>query len=670
MNKRDIPSFAATKSRKRRSVSAATRDRPKAVQFLLPVWGHKYLTQFLEFGLPTLLAPGNIPAIAKELPSKFVFLTSAREADLLRVHPGVTCLESICDVECQEVDDLIAVDNASTTTTLAFARAVQRAGENMLDTCFFFLNSDYLVADGSLRNVLELMLNGASGVQAGNFQVVAEEAGLTFHSEFDRGSAHLRIEPRSLMSWSLRYLHPVTTANTVNFPLTHAMHSNRLFWRVDTNTLIGRFFLLHMICIRPEVTDFVVGSPCDYSFIPEMCPSNSVSVITDSDDYLVVEMQPRHHEQHYLMAGPACPSQLARSLAEWTTAHHRKNSESTFVFHAKDLPVGLDELLREADVFVGEVCRRLPKRPQPHRGHPFWIARRPTRMEQKKQTLSTTVGRIVYGCRYWVFGLPPRVRPFHPRWPDYRAILQTLSGLVRHPSDKIVIISSAPLVYSRWPASIADTVSLDFYRLLALDRTEYMPLASNFEGCVLILEGEELQHVGSLMARVRAMVVPGGFVLVATLNGRNLAIDESFNKAFVQNADRLFNLDAHVIAVSFTPITKLRYAVSRALLFLSRGLYQSSFFALPFIGIATMCMANLALLTGLGAIRRQKNLTLHGVLFSTACIALRLSNNKPQFPNFGPTPAAGYWHVARPRYANKKTLQSQQGAVGGKEIAI
>jgi len=45
---------------------------------------------------------------------------------------------------------------------------------------------------------------------------------------------------------------------------------------VDTETLIGRFYLLHMICIRPEVTDFVIGSSCDYSFVPEMCPSANI----------------------------------------------------------------------------------------------------------------------------------------------------------------------------------------------------------------------------------------------------------------------------------------------------------------------------------------------------------------------------------------------------------
>ena len=79
------------------------------------------------------------------------------------------------------------------------------------------------------------------------------------------------------MQWSLAHLHPATVANIVNARLSHNAHTNRLFWRVDQNTLLGRFYLMHMIAIRPEIADFVVGASCDYSFIPEMCPSGNVT---------------------------------------------------------------------------------------------------------------------------------------------------------------------------------------------------------------------------------------------------------------------------------------------------------------------------------------------------------------------------------------------------------
>jgi len=57
----------------------APRRPVKAVQMLLPVWGHRFIRQFLEFCLPTLLAPGNVPALATTLPCCFVIMTSAND---------------------------------------------------------------------------------------------------------------------------------------------------------------------------------------------------------------------------------------------------------------------------------------------------------------------------------------------------------------------------------------------------------------------------------------------------------------------------------------------------------------------------------------------------------------------------------------------------------------
>ena len=41
------------------------RPGAKAIRVLLPVWGEEFVGQFLEYSLPTLLAPGNIPALAQ-----------------------------------------------------------------------------------------------------------------------------------------------------------------------------------------------------------------------------------------------------------------------------------------------------------------------------------------------------------------------------------------------------------------------------------------------------------------------------------------------------------------------------------------------------------------------------------------------------------------------------
>ena len=184
-------------------VSRTGERGPQAVRLLLPVWGQRYLRRFFEFSLPTMIAPGNIPALAAALPCTFVFLTSAQDAELIAEHPGYRHLRTICRTEIVPIDDLITGDNHSTTITLAYERAV-RDGPAITDTCFLFLISDYLVADGSFRHVLARIQEGVSGVLAGNFQVTEEDAAPAFHSTFGSGGVALTLAPRALAAWAMR----------------------------------------------------------------------------------------------------------------------------------------------------------------------------------------------------------------------------------------------------------------------------------------------------------------------------------------------------------------------------------------------------------------------------------------------------------------------------------
>ena len=57
----------------RRPVAHELRAPPKAVKLLLCVWGYDYVRQFLECGLPTLLALGNVPALVAALPTSHTY---------------------------------------------------------------------------------------------------------------------------------------------------------------------------------------------------------------------------------------------------------------------------------------------------------------------------------------------------------------------------------------------------------------------------------------------------------------------------------------------------------------------------------------------------------------------------------------------------------------------
>ena len=110
------------------SASSAIRDvsreqvraAPKAAKVVLPVWGYKYARHFLTHGLPTLLAPGNIPALAQAVPTQFVLLTSLVDERYIRQSAPFRKLSKICPVEVRLIDHLITAGNSSTTITLAY----------------------------------------------------------------------------------------------------------------------------------------------------------------------------------------------------------------------------------------------------------------------------------------------------------------------------------------------------------------------------------------------------------------------------------------------------------------------------------------------------------------------------------------------------------------------
>jgi hypothetical protein len=511
------------------------RPPPKAFCVLLPVWGNAFITHFLAESLPTLLADGNLPALSKTLPTRFVFLTRAADVATFQVHPAYHQLRGTCQVEFLPIDDLIMSGNHTTTITLAWERAVRREGEAMLDIGFVFLVSDYVMANGSLATIARLMMGGTSAIQAGNFQLNEELAAPWLQERLATADTSLALDAREMVRWGLGCLHPATVANIVNYPLCHNTHTNRLFWHVDRNTLIGRFYLLHQICIRPERTDFVIGSSSDYSFVAEMCPSGNVAIITDSDDYFVAEVQPYGHEAHFIRFGPASIEQLAGSLSEWTTVRHRLNAQETIVFHAGALPARLPSVLAEADNFVKDVAPRLSA-PQPYRDHPYWIgaiAALNAAIAERQQSAAITkpesvvatrppsiLARLLRRVRLVLVGYPPQVTRIHPRWRDYRNLLAVCDELAIPSKRLLVCVTELARLTDRLRQRSPNVVSLSL-RDTSLVSAPVGAKKEQFDAALVEIADNDLGRIEKIILPILPLLVEGGEILLVVLsNGR------------------------------------------------------------------------------------------------------------------------------------------------------
>ncbi len=438
------------------------RPPPGNIEVLLPVWGERYIRDFLDYGLPSLLAPGNLPALSKLAPCTFVLLAPARDAAIIQSHKLWTRLLDCCSVRIAPIDDLIS-RSSSTVLTLAYALAIREARERALDTCFVPLVADYVMSDGSLLAVVKHVFAGASGVLAGNFQV-AREIALPLLEGGRGDNGVLAIAQRSLVEISFNALHRTTRDEIIGESRGARPETNRLFWRVDPHCMVGRFYLMHMIAIRPEIPDFRIAAPSDYSLIPELCPSGEIIRMTDSDDYFVVECQPQGDTAQAPAGDHIEPGSFARALAFWATAMHRENAHHALIFHSGALPPPVAETLVASDAFVKEVEANSVRPALPFRDHPVWrraldhhlaTAERSqdlTRLAMITADASLESRRgLASRLRAVLLGRAPYFRPWHPRWPDVRMLKQSLAAA----RGDVAFVSEAPARARGWLDSVA-----------------------------------------------------------------------------------------------------------------------------------------------------------------------------------------------------------------------
>jgi hypothetical protein len=355
------------------SGAMAAETRPK-VKFLLAVWGERYIAMSAAISVPSFLAPGNLPALAAVTDLEVLIMTAVDDVPIFRRTPAFQRLEALCPIRFIPIDELIVAVPPlyGFTLTQAFAHGIASVGAHQTSTHFVFMNADFVLADGSLRSLADRILAGHPCILAPSFRVDAEAAAATLRAAVDPASRALAMAPRPMVALALANMHPTSIAKTLTQDRLHCRSVNQLYWSVDAQTMVGHAHLLFMLCIKPERPLLRLVSYCDYAFVPEMVPSGRLSCLDDSDDFFMLELQATTHEQEALEPGPITREHALRSLAEWTTAMHRRAALFSFVLHAADPPPAAVRIRQEAATFIRALHADMPQ-PLDYVGHRHWM---------------------------------------------------------------------------------------------------------------------------------------------------------------------------------------------------------------------------------------------------------------------------------------------------------
>jgi hypothetical protein len=267
--------------------------------------------------------------------------------------------------------------------TLAYAKGILDLGDSAVGTYIMFMNADCVIASGSLKSIVPRIHDGYTIITVSSVRAIDGRPRAVLEQHIDSETGILSIQPRAMMRLANEHLHSTVTGRIVNdYRPVDSTYYHQIYWRISDDCLAARSFLLQALCFRVERVSQKVICSVDYGFLTEFCPNGRFCVISDSDEFLMMELQERDSESHWLRVAPhtrTLGGRLARlrreitfHAATWTTADQRRCASSTIYFHESDLPADLDQHVAPFNRFVDRILASLPP-PVSHVSHFQWL---------------------------------------------------------------------------------------------------------------------------------------------------------------------------------------------------------------------------------------------------------------------------------------------------------
>lgn len=319
-------------------------------------WGKPYLDLFLNVGLPTVLAPGNIPALTEEAEVSLCLITDVPGLRYLAKRPDFIRLTGLIKVQiiARSLDQGDPFDLLQDAHNLTIRRA-NRDGATII-----FLGPDFVMADGTLRRLLELRRMGYRAVHVLTPRLTAQSAtaALIAHKG-NRSQGAIQLSPRELVRLGLEHIHPIEkayfwTAGTTSFPI-------HVYREVGAKGFLANCFYLHPIMVRPRIRGVLPMGTIDADFTDRCCPRLTDSyVVTDTDEIACFELTRHEVEDTNSKERPPFARNVW-NLGRWASVnanpcfdshlHHWMVQQLIYV-HAEDLDQNWQESARLATRFA------------------------------------------------------------------------------------------------------------------------------------------------------------------------------------------------------------------------------------------------------------------------------------------------------------------------------
>ena len=335
-------------------------------------WGKAYVDKLLNYTIASVISQRNLPVLAREFDCEVAILTEESLFDYVRNHPVAQRLQAIAPLRLVPLDDLVGEPwQYGMTLSRAFHRGMADAGPDMTENYFLFLNADFVLADGSYERLIPQIRAGHPVILSPSYCTNGEQVSPMLDGA-RRPDRAITLGPRALARMILDNRHNTVRAKTVNQNLVHFRYMDQFYWDLDADTLLGFQMPVSLVAMRPEVALAEVTAFWDWGVVYDFCPSKKLTVLGDSDEFLMLELRGEAEHRDLIQFGRSPARAIASNLLGHITEYQVDNARLPLTLHASDVPPTVEHGRRSLERFRDEVLHHLPSAPIDHRGHPQW----------------------------------------------------------------------------------------------------------------------------------------------------------------------------------------------------------------------------------------------------------------------------------------------------------
>lgn len=263
------------------------------------LWGPWHLEIMERSTLPTLLAPGNLPALARRMAVRYRIATTPADRERISAWPIFRRL-----AETVEVDFVAEHETPDIIYHVEWYH--QAAAGARADAAFWLLvPPDVAWSDGTLSHVADAIEAGKSAIAMPYLRVVSETC-LPEIVRCGRPGEPLAIPPGELVRLAVRHLHPLSAAVLARG--RHSRPSLEALWRVPGEGLVFRHMVRELLTFDPRRI-----VPTHLWYAGSGCTIDDIRVVTDSDDMFMLSFAPLLKDiPLYIPEHAVAPMDLAR----------------------------------------------------------------------------------------------------------------------------------------------------------------------------------------------------------------------------------------------------------------------------------------------------------------------------------------------------------------------